>query len=300
MDLHSETVDAVLDGLKTGRDPGIPPENTPESCDKNYVAPNKYIDVFRDIVDGYYTGFLSGPFDPKSKEAKETYLAPIGTVIKLFSNKDRVIHNLSHNKHLFKAVNAFIKDKDRVVYNTIRNIVEYFVYLGPDGLVSTWDMFEAYRQVKIKKSCHKYLGIKWAGKIYRYTCLPFGLASAPKLYSEFAETIRQITTFRKPNLWTYYTKQLLYNYLDDFWAGHTNPTIAWAQFFDFLLILDELGIPTQWRKVTPPSSLVKLLGFMFDIKKQLFYVSQGKVEKICDAIDQLINDKDRTRSSIAQ
>ena len=175
----------------TGRDPGVPKGATPLSCNKNYVAPNKHIDVCRDIIDGYYTGFLSGPFNPTSKEAKETILAPIGTVVKLFSNKDRVIHNLSHNRKSKQAVNAYINDQDKkVVYRTLRDIVQFLAYLGPNAWISIWDMPEAYRQVKIKKECHKLLGIEWYGKIYRYTCLPFGLASAPKLYSEFAETIR--------------------------------------------------------------------------------------------------------------
>lgn len=256
--------------------------------------------MFKDLVDGYYTGFLSGPFNPESAIGKNTYLAPIGTVVKLFSNKDRVIHNLSHNKHLKQAVNSFILEADKKVeYETIRNIIELFTKLGPNAYISVWDMFEAYRQVKIDQKWHKFLGIKWCNKIYQYTCLPFGLASAPKIYTEFASIIREIIIKRKPELWIIDELEVLYHYLDDFWAGHTSKYMAWCQFLDLLEVIIELGIPTQWRKISSPAKVQKLLGFMFDIAKQIFYVPQEKVDKICKAIDSLIENRQRTRSEIA-
>ena len=300
LELHSEVNDTVLEGIKSGRDPGIPLEAIPESCDENYVAENKYLDVYRDLVDGYHTGYLSGPFDPDSDIGRQTYIAPIGTVIKIGSKKDRVIHNLSHNKHKNEAVNSFISDQDKKVeYETIKDIVRYFKQLGPDAYISVWDMFEAYRQVRIDKEWHKFLGIKWDQKIYRYTCLPFGLASAPKIYSEFAELIRKIIIERKPELWKLNAQDLLFNYLDDYWAGHISLFQAWDQFLDLLEVLIELGIPTQWKKVSPPDKRQKLLGFIFDIAKQIFYVPPEKVEKICEAIDELIQNRQRSRAQIA-
>ena len=160
-------------------------------------------------------------------------------------------------------------------------------------------MFEAYRQVKVNKEWHKYLGIYWEGKIYRYTCLPFGLASAPKIYSEFAQTINKIITNSNPNIWKINNEKLLFNYLDDFWAGHPDYFTACLQFLELLEMLIILGIPTQWKKVSLPSKKQKLLGFIFDIERQVFYVPQEKIEKICNAIDELINNRERTRSNIA-
>ena len=160
-------------------------------------------------------------------------------------------------------------------------------------------MFEAYRQVRVDKKWHKFLGIKWAGKIYRYTCLPFGLASAPKIYSEFAETINKIITERNPQIWKFFNKKLLYNYLDDFWAGHIDYFTACVQFLDLLEVLIILGIPTQWKKVALPAKKQKLLGFIFDIEKQVFYVPDEKIIRICQTIDELIKNRQRTRSNIA-
>ena len=159
-------------------------------------------------------------------------------------------------------------------------------------------MFEAYRQVKINKKWHKYLGIYWNGKVYRYTCLPFGLASAPKIYSEFADTIKRIIIKRRPDLWKKYKKNQLFNYLDDFWAGALTKYEAWDQFIDLLEVLVELGIPTQWRKIAAPAKKQKLLGFMFDILLQILYVPSEKVDRICKAIDELISNRQRTKADI--
>ena len=300
LEIDTKAVDEVIDGLINGRNPGFDTTIKPNCKGENYVAPNKHIDVFKDIIDGYYTGYLSGPFEPTSKQGQETYTAPIGTVIKLFASKDRVIHNLSKNKELDLSINSFISEENKKVeYESIRDIVEYFQFLGPNAYISVWDMFEAYRQVKVNPKFHKFLGFEWYGKIYRYTCLPFGLASAPKIYSEFAEVIREIAINRNPKIWKINAKALLHNYLDDYWAGHIDLYTAWKQFLDLLQLLIELGIPTQWRKVEPPSQQQKLWGFIFNIKYQIFYVSQDKVDSICDAIDEVINNPQRTKTEIA-
>ena len=186
-------------------------------------------------------------------------------------------------------MNSFINAIFTAVdYTTIRTIVELFVFMGPNGWICVWDMLEAYHQVGIREEFRNFLGFSWYGRIYRYAALPFGLASAPKLYSDFAELLRQIVINTKPELWKIDNYILLYNYLDDFWSAHTSYAAAWEQFVAFLDILAWLGIPTQWRKVSPPTQLVKLLGFMFDIKNQLFYVPKKKVLKICKLIDELL------------
>ena len=189
----------VINDIRHGCDPGFPLSAKPRSVGKNFVDPEKTISVFKDIINGLYVRFLEGPFDPNSAEGKETILSPLQTVDKPGSNKVRVIHNLSKNKKLGVSVNSFINDNARTcTYTNLSNIVKLLSSVGPNAYCSVWDMFEAYRQVKIQPQFHRFLGFQWMGKIYRYTCLPFGLASAPKKYSEFAEIVRNITIHSNP------------------------------------------------------------------------------------------------------
>lgn len=261
---------------------------------------DKHIDVFKDIIDGLFTGYLEGPFKPNSPIANNITLSPLQSVPRPDGGKERIIHNLSKNKRCGCAVNSFINPEfTKVKYTTIRAIVKLFKFIGPNGYACVWDMLEAYRQVKIRPEFRNFLGFKWYGRIYRYAALPFGLASAPKLYSEFAELQRQIIIHCNPNLWHIDDTVLLFNYLDDFWSAHTSYGTAWKQFTIFLQTLAWLGIPTQWRKVSPPSQIVKLLGFIFDLKNQIFYVPRAKVLKICEYIDYLLESKSCSRREMA-
>ena len=243
---------------------------------------------------------MEGPFDPNSDDAKETTLSPLQSVPRPDGGKERIIHNLSKNKHLGLSVNSFIAEKDKYVqYSSIRDIVSLLQFIGPMGYICVWDMFEAYRQVKIEPKYRRFMGFKWYGKVYRYAALPFGLASAPKLYSEFAELIRIITIASDPDLWSIQEYELLYNYLDDFWSAHKDLLSAWKQFVSFLDILGQLGIPTQWRKVKFPTKIAKILGFIFNIEMQIFYVPYDKVVKICIIIDKLLDSTFATKKEIA-
>ena len=160
-------------------------------------------------------------------------------------------------------------------------------------------MQEAYRQVRIRQEFRNFLGFSWYGRIYRYTSLPFGLSSAPKLYSEFAELQRQIIINSNIDIWKVEEKTLLYNYLDDFWSAHSDFNTAWLQFADLLSKLTWLGIPTQWKKVHPPSQRVKLLGFMFDLKEQRFFIPRNKVVKICEFINDILSKRFVTRREMS-
>ena len=282
----------VINNIKDGCHPGIPENANPRSSYTNFVAPEKTLSVFKDIVNGLSVRFLEGPFDPQSPEGKNTVVSPLQTVDKAGSSKVRVIHNLSKFKHLNLSVNSFIPEESKSVeYTNLYNIVKLLKDVGPEGFCTVWDMFDAYRQVKINKKFHKFMGFQWYGKIYRYTCLPFGLASAPQKYTQFAHIIKLIAIKSKPSLWFKNNEPLMDNYLDDFWAVHHNYLDAWEQFISFLELLQELGIPTQWKKVSPPSKYPKILGFLFNILLQSFAIPNAKATKIQQRILELLNSK---------
>ena len=88
------------------------------------------------------------------------------------------------------------------------------------------------------------------------------------------------------------------NYLDDFWAVHSDLKIAWEQFVAFLELLTELGIPTQWRKVIPPTQFPKILGFLFNIKQRIFHIPLNKINQIIDRIDSILRKKHTNKRNV--
>ena len=45
-------------------------------------------------------------------------------------------------------------------------------------------MTDAYLHITVCEQHHKYLQFRWRGKVYRYRCLPFGLTSAPRVFTK--------------------------------------------------------------------------------------------------------------------
>lgn len=51
------------------------------------------------------------------------------------------------------------------------------------------DLNDAYYSVPIHEDFQKYLCFQWQGNIYAYTCLPNGIASAPRLFTKICKLI---------------------------------------------------------------------------------------------------------------
>ena len=55
------------------------------------------------------------------------------------------------------------------------------------------DLASAFSQIIVHPDCWNLLGFKWLEKLYMFTCLSFGLRSAPFLFSLCASALLYIT-----------------------------------------------------------------------------------------------------------
>ena len=51
------------------------------------------------------------------------------------------------------------------------------------------DLKDAYLSVAIAKHHRKYLRFVWEGTTYEFTCLPFGLCSAPRIFTKLLHPV---------------------------------------------------------------------------------------------------------------
>jgi hypothetical protein len=61
--------------------------------------------------------------------------------------------------------------------------------LGPGSLMAKIDLQNAYRVLPVHPDDHPLLAIRWENSTYVDTALPFGLRSAPKIFSAFADAL---------------------------------------------------------------------------------------------------------------
>ena len=108
--------------------------------------------------------------------------------------------------------------------------------LGRGCLLAKLDLKEAYRAVPVHPSDQRLLGVAWDDTVYIDKALPFGLRSAPKIFSAPTDAM----------MWMLHEKgiDLALHYLDDFLVMGPPGTPLCGQSLEAVLgLCDELGLP---------------------------------------------------------
>ena len=91
---------------------------------------------------------------------------------------------------------------------SIDDIAQSIIHFGPGTLLAKCDVKSAYRQVPVHPEDRPLLGMCWQGSYYADTTLPFGLRSAPLIFSAIADALEWITRQRGV--------EHVYHYIDNF------------------------------------------------------------------------------------
>ena len=140
---------------------------------------------------------------------------------------------------------------------SVDHLVALVLQHGPGALLVKADVKEAYRIVPVNPEDHHLLGVKWGGAIYVDTVLPFGLWSAPKIFSAVADAAQWV-------LVQWMEKSDLLHYLDDFILVSRQPKEAKAARQVLESTFQDLGIPLEPSKLEGPSNCLTFLGIEVD------------------------------------
>ena len=179
-----------------------------------------------------------------------------------------------------------------VTYITIKEIVQLADATGKGGYLWTADAKDAYVRVPVHPTEWELLGIKFNGRIFVMTCLPFGLASSCRIYERFADGVEWVLV--NSNREDFFamvngTKiQLARHYLDDFIGGHASLEVAYRQFNGLVNSFSDLQIPTQADKCEEPARRQKVLGTIFDTVKRQIALPADKAAAYTTAIRKVL------------
>ena len=87
--------------------------------------------------------------------------------------KTRLVLDLSH-------LNSYVC-VPRFKFEDVGKLVHVF---SAGGFMATFDFKSGYHHVKVNPEHTKYLGFKWKDQFYQFLCLPFGLSSAPHIFTK--------------------------------------------------------------------------------------------------------------------
>ena len=196
----------------------------------------------------------------------ETQLTPDSFVSQIFlvekkGGGQRPVINL-------KALNQFVR-------------VEHFkmesLHLLPDLLQSgDWmvkmDLKDAYLQVPITPNHQPLLSFQWEEKYYMFTCLPFGLSAAPRV---FTKLLKPVVGFLRQ------VGCRLIIYLDDLLILHQDRDRLQQMVLLISQLFESLGLMVNHKKsILVPTQSLEFLGFNINSQLMQLLLPQEKMRKI--------------------
>ena len=185
------------------------------------------------------------------------HCSPFGVIPKRNRpNKWRLIVDLfSPEGH---SVNDGIsRDLSSLFYVSVDDVVAGIVQRGRGTLLAKMDIHQAYRNVPIHLSDRPFLGMQWQGATFVDAALPFGLRSAPLIFSAIADVLQW--AMEKTGI------EWVAHYIDDFITmGAPGSNECAMNSATMHAACDRMGLPVEPEKDEGPATSLPFLGIELD------------------------------------
>ena len=263
----------IHSGLRNGFHIGFDRQDSQlTSAAKNHPSAASNPEIVRDyIATEVSTGRLVGPISDTLRPLLK--ISPIGLVPKAHQpGRWRMIVDLSFPRN--HSVNTGISEElSSITYAKVDDVVATIQHLGQGTQLVKLDLQNAYRIVPIHPHDHHLLGIAGEGRTYIDRALPFGLRSAPKIFSAVADMMA----------WALHWAGIrhLTHYIDDFLFLGAPGMEEGAEILALALrIFQILGVPAAAHKTEGPATLLTFLGILLDTIKQELRLPLEKIERL--------------------
>ena len=261
----------ILNGFKFGFDLGCLDGST-ISAQRDCPSANAHSQVIDEYLKEEIShGSIAGPF--QCPPIKNLHINRFGVIPKSTPGKWRLITDLSFPPD--ESVNSLIPDSAaEVKYTGIQEAVDKLMSLGSGALVAKFDIKRAYRLLPVNTNDRSFLGMKWKNNYYIDLALPFGLRSAPKIFTTLADVLEFLLS--RVGSITH-----IQHYLDDFFlVGKPNSNECQSALLACFRLCRELGIPLAEDKTAGPSTVLTFFGIELDSSSMELRLPQDKITKI--------------------
>ena len=134
------------------------------------------------------------------------------------------------------------------------------------------------------------LGVRWEGRTYMDQALPFGLRSAPKIFTAVADALQWILLKQgcQPTL----------HYLDDYILVAESSAEAERQKQTLVSTWERLGVPLEPSKLEGPSTCLMFLGVEVDTVAMQLRLPEAKLSRLRAELKEAVGRKAMTRREL--
>ena len=251
----------ILSGFRIGFNRSSPLQ----SAGRNHAS----VPTLAPQVDEYIVEELTKGKLRLASSPSRVHISPIGLVPKKNRpGKFRLIVDLSSPTS--RSVNDGIASEwCTFKYTSVR---EAALQVTGGRFMAKLDLKSAYRMVPVHSADHQLLGIHWNGHTYCDLALPFGLHSAPILFSAVADALA----------WAMICHGItnVLHYLDDFFFWGDSHTSCSTTLQKAISICNNLGLPTEPSKTEGPTTALVFLGIVIDSVKGELRLPQEKLSQL--------------------
>ena len=154
------------------------------------------------------------------------------------------------------------------------------------------DLKDAYLSVPIHPAHQKFLKFQWQGSTWQFQSLPFGLSSAPYVFTKLMKSV--VATLRKLGI-------RLVLYLDDMLVMASSKEEAKRHLATIMQLLLSLGFIINLKKsVLSPVQELEFLGFILNSNKMIISLPSHKLHALRKSARKMMNQRETTIQEIAQ
>eukprot|EP01132_Coremiostelium_polycephalum_P010169 gene10169-12475_t len=152
--------------------------------------------------------------------------------------------------------------------------------LKKDYYMAKLDLKKAYLHVPIAKYHQDLFRFQWKDKIYRWKALPFGLTSAPRIFTQVLKPVINVLRAKGISIIAYLDDLLIIGKTQEECQNHIQQVLS---------LLTTLGFtPNLEKSVLTPCQQLIFLGFLVDSQKMKLFIPQDKKKGVIKEIQSVL------------
>ena len=245
----------IREGFRVGFDPG---RVTLQSKGRNMGSAEEHAQVVASyLADEIAAGRVITGGPAGDRHTAGVHCSPFGVIPKKGKpGKWRLIVNLSApDGH---SVNDGIaKELASLSYITVEEVAAQVLKLGRGTLLAKMDIKQAYRNIPVHPLDRPLLGMLWEGMFYVDAALPFGLRSAPLIFTVVADALQWIMQQRGTSH--------VAHYIDDFLTMGPPCSLECSRNCTIMHeVCADVGFPVEPEKDEGPATCLTFTGIEID------------------------------------
>ena len=279
----------ILNGISKGFRIGYDYSNKARRATSNLLSASQNPEVVaRYIQEEVSLGRVIGPLEPEL--AARVHISPFGVIPKGHTGKWRLIVDLSSPPG--SSVNDGIDPTVcSLTYISVDTVAEKVAQLGQRTFLAKVDVKSAYRIVPVNPEDRMLLGVQWGGGTFLDTRLPFGLRSAPIIFTALADALEWIV--KQQGI------RFLYHYLDDYITlGAPHSTECQANLSILTECCSRLGVPIAQEKCEGPTTCLTFLGIEIDTGALELRLPADKLTRVRNIVTEWLGKKAARRREL--